>query len=150
MPVTFSSPLGSEAISRGLGNITGNLDRWGLDALVGLLYTQPKYDLYVKAGALFQDLRVSLQGITINQSEGTLSINTIMPAVLPEIKLGAAYHITDKLGANVSWMYAFGGPFGVTLPYNIINSVAKIGALKSELHNPSMNVLMFGLEYRFG
>lgn len=150
MPITFTSPLTQREINGGIQNTTGNLDRWGFDALLGLLYTQPKYDLYAKAGALFQNLRLSLYDITLNTEGGTISTNTTVPGVLPEIKLGAAYHITDKLSANVSWMYAFGGDFSVTLPYNDNNSVITVGAIGANLKNPSMNVVMFGLEYRFG
>ena len=150
MPVVFDKPLSKTDINTGLGNTTGSLERWGFDVLAGLLYTQPKYDLYVKAGALFQNLRVNLSDIVVNREQGSISTNSNIPNVLPEIKLGAAYHITDHLGANVSWMYAFGGPFDVILPYNDVNGVGKIGASSMELKNPSMNVVMFGLEYRFG
>ncbi len=149
MPIRFSSPLTANAIAQGLGKTTGNLDLWGFDVLIGLMYTQPKYDLYFKAGALFENMRVGLADIVMNSSGGTLTINSTSPGVLPEIKLGAAYHITEKLAANVSWMYAFGGPYDVTLPYNNVNSVGYLGAMATELKNPSMNVLMFGLEYRF-
>ena len=149
MPITFASPLTATQIADGIGNTTGSLDRWGFDALIGLYYTQPKYDLYAKAGALFQNLRVSLANLPINASGGSMTINSTDPGVLPEIKLGGAYHITNNLAANLSWMYAFGGPFDVTLPYENMNSIAKIGMIATQIKNPTMNIVMFGLEYRF-
>ena len=149
MPVTFTSPLSATAIAAGIGNTTGSLERWGFDALIGLYYTQPKYDVYAKAGALFQNLRVSLADIALNTSGGAISTNTTVPAVMPEIKLGAAYHITDKLAANVSWMYVYGGEFNLILPYVDSNGTPLIGSMSTVFKNPSMNLVMFGLEYRF-
>ena len=150
MPITFAAPLTATQLANGLDKTSGNLDRWGFDALLGLMYTQPKYDLYVKGGALFQNLRVNLSDIIVNGSNAKMSMNSTIPGVLPEIKLGGAYHITDKLAVNLSWMYAFGGNVSVLLPYTEVNSAPSMGNIATNLQNPSMNVVMFGLEYRFG
>ena len=148
MTVDYAIPLSAAAVGAGVGNTSANLDRWGFDLLGGLLYTQPKFDLYAKGGALFQNMRVDLSGVVLISESSTVTLHTTLPEVLPEIKLGGAYHITDKLAATASWMYVFGGNFDINLPYINVNA-SHIGALVSALQSPSMNTVMFGLEYRF-
>ena len=114
--------------------------------------TQPKYDLFFKAGALFQNSRVSAQDIAVNDTGTSVSFNNTIPEVLPEIKLGGAYHVTDKLLATLSWMHAFGGTFNIDAPITESSSVRTL-ALSNALtswQSPVLNSVMFGLEYRFG
>lgn len=148
--INYTPPLSAADLAAGIGHEQGSMDRWGFDVLAGVLYTQPKYDLYFKAGALFQNTRFNLSGVTLSGSGVLGTVGGTLPEVLPEIKLGAAYHVTNNLAATVSWMYAFGGKFGFDTAYSNTTSPAHVSALAASLSNTSMNVAMFGLEYRFG
>ena len=135
------------------------IDEYGFDLLAGILYTQPKYDLFFKAGALLMNtnarVSVDFHDILQNSSrannfvEGAqIKREAYMPAVLPEIKLGGAYHLNQHWSANVAWMHAFGGDLSMSasmLSFSPIN----IGNVTWDMHQPSLNTVMFGLEYRF-
>ena len=152
MSAKYAGSPTPEQIASGLDIGSVNMDQWGFDVLVGLLYTQPKYDLFFKAGALFQNSRVSAQDIAVNDTGTSVSFNNTIPEVLPEIKLGGAYHVTDKLLATLSWMHAFGGTFNIDAPITESSSVRTL-ALSNALtswQSPVLNSVMFGLEYRFG
>lgn len=135
-----------------------NMDQYGLDLLAGVVYTQPKYDLFFKAGALFENLRVKAN-LNMNQIfaanptlvfqwNGPTALRLNFPQVMPEIKLGGAYHITDTTLATVSWMHAFGSTFSVEAP-NMNSNPIQFGNLTLNLQNPTLNSVMFGLEHHF-
>lgn len=139
-----------------------SLDQYGFDVLAGMLYLQPRYDLFFKAGALFENmqLRTSVQPAVLltgssyagqfvqNGVNSTFKFNMGLPQVMPEIKLGGAYHVTDNWSVNAAWMHAFGGNLSVSAP-SLNFATPSYSNLTIELHNPSLNTIMFGLEYRF-
>ncbi len=135
-----------------------NMDQYGLDLLAGIVYTKPKYDLFFKAGALFENLRINAKldlsqivaqsPTLVSQWDGPTALRLNFPQVLPEIKLGGAYHITETTLATVSWMHAFGSTFSVEAPSMHFNPT-RVGNLTLNLQSPTLNSVMFGLEYRF-
>ena len=145
------------------GTVGFAMDQYGFDILAGILYTQSKYDLFFKAGALFADLRTNagmnphsmLRGNgpgNVFTPNAVLALDVNIPQVMPEIKLGGAYHVNEHWMVNASWMHTFGGSLSLSAPQvNMGTSTvpAQIGNIALNLNNPSLNVVMFGLEYRF-
>ncbi|MCH9756527.1 MAG: hypothetical protein K0U37_04985 [Gammaproteobacteria bacterium] len=134
-------------------------EQYGFDVLAGIHYMQPKYDLFFKAGALIQNLRVRLaadptilfQNNTQGLAEafpGTYQLGTTIVNALPEIKLGGGYHINKEWLATVSWMHAFGSTLSFDAPA-LRNDPATIGAVAAQISSPTLNTILFGLEYRF-
>lgn len=156
------APSGDQIIPKsktvGLG-----MDTYGLDILAGIYYTQPKFDLFFKAGALFENIQMNgsitpgtllrnnprAKHFIIDGTPSIIAVNRSAPAILPEIKLGGAYHLTNNWAITASWMHAFGGEFSLQAPSMNFNPT-QIGNVTVEAHNPTLNTVLFGLEYRFG
>ena len=140
------------------------MDTYGIDILAGIYYTQPKFDLFFKAGALFENIQMNASIIPsallknnpranefiVNGIPSVMAMSRSVPEVLPEIKLGGAYHLTNNWAVTASWMHAFGGQFGLQAPVISLNPTPIIGNVTVEAHNPTLNTVLFGLEYRFG
>ena len=134
------------------------LDQYGLDVLAGVVYTKPTYDLFFKAGALFENLRIDAAANTkellaaapalVTKWNGKETLRYNLPQVLPEIKLGGAYHITQKTVVTLAWMHAFGSTFSFDAPALAFNPTS-LGNLTLNLQSPTLNSVMFGLEHRF-
>ncbi len=136
------------------------MDQYGFDVLAGLLYTQPKYDLFIKLGALIQNLRVTIKTdptqISGDNSQAGLAVRlpgqyklaTTLVNALPELKLGGGYHINKDWLVNLSWMHAFGSELSLQTRTMSVNP-AVIGTTVAQLRAPTIDVFMFGVEYRF-
>ena len=141
--------------------VSANFDQYGFDMLAGLMYTRPSYDLFFKAGALFENMRAH---ISVNANEilrnnrrqanfvpqASQSLNVNVAQVMPEIKLGGAYHVTENWSLTAAWMYAFGGKFGLGADnVNFATGSVSIGSIAANLNNPSINAVLFGAQYKF-
>lgn len=135
------------------------LNEYGFDVLAGLLYTQPDYDLFFKVGALIQNLRMKVEttpsqltgsttGSLATRFSGTYSITETLANVLPEIKLGGAYHISDDWLATLSWMHAFGSTLNMSMQ-DVATSPVSVGSASVQIQSPTLDTVLFGLEYRF-
>jgi len=141
--------------------VTMNGDQYGFDLLGGIVYSKPKYDLFFKAGALFENTRthlaVNLHEILRNNDrrryfrEGsTQAINVNIGQVMPEIKLGGGYHVTDNWSVTAAWMHAFGGTMGFHADdMDLQTNQLSIGNIAANLNNPSINSVLFGVQYFF-
>lgn len=136
-----------------------NIDQYGLDLLAGILYTRPKYDLFFKAGALFENLRVDAgmnfselvvgNAALSSQFNGLEDFRFNLPQVLPEIKLGGGYHVTERTLVTLAWMHAFGSTFSLQAPNMRFNPTTQLGNVTVNLQSPTLNSILFGLEHRF-
>ncbi len=123
----------------------------GFDVLAGVMYTQPSYDLFFKAGALIQNSRLNVR---INESLldsdliGIISNKSSQTEALPLIKLGGAYHINEQLSVTASWMHAFGSEqkYNVSLLQSVTAPAfnANINTM-----NPTIDSILVGLQYKF-
>jgi hypothetical protein len=136
-----------------------NINQYGFDVLAGLLYTRPNYDLFVKVGALIQNLRfkavINPTGMTsgvasafATRLNGTYGMHMTLVNALPELKLGGAYHLSDNWLATLAWMHAFGSSLSVNAPNLGIQPIA-VGSIHAHIQSPTINTILFGLEYRF-
>jgi hypothetical protein len=119
--------------------------QYGFDILAGLMYTQPSYDLFLKAGAMVQNSRLSVNSSL--PANGSLALKTNETEILPEIKLGGAYHLTEQLALTASWAHVFGSTQKASLSYN---PTSFSSAVHVNLQNPTLDSAMVGLQYRFG
>lgn len=139
-----------------------SMKQYGVDLLAGLVYDQPQYDVFFKVGALIQNLKfnVNIDPQGIEQRAGTpvgriasvlngnYSISPTMVNVLPMLRLGGGYHISKNWLATASWMHAFGSTLKINMP-DVNLSSRTVGDLSAKIASPSLNAVMFGLEYRF-
>lgn len=116
----------------------------GFDALVGMLYTQPSFNLYLKAGAMLQNVRnkttANFYGFNLVDTQTTSSNSS---AALPEIKVGGAYNFNENWALTVSYMYVFGGNPEVTGNFNTTTGVSN---LVVDTENPGLSAAMIGLQ----
>lgn len=141
--------------------VAANFDQYGFDILGGLVYTRPTYDLFAKAGALFENLRVhgsinahSLlrnnrrQANFLPEANQVLDLN--IAQVMPEIKVGGGYHINENWSVTAAWMYAFGGTFGLgASDVSLATNSTTIGDIVLSMNNPTITSVMFGVQYQF-
>lgn len=138
------------------------LMQYGMDFVAGIIYNQPQYDLFFKVGGLVQNVKLKtnvnpsvlasgrVNSIT-SRLNGQYSLNQTFVNVLPELRLGGGYHIDKNWLATVSWMHAFGSTLKVTAP-NIDfagTGSGSFGDIEVRFASPSLNTVMFGVEYRF-
>jgi len=136
--------------------------QYGVDLLAGLVYDQPKYDLFFKVGALVQNLQTKinanpagLEAISGNRGgrvattlTGEYIAHQTMVNVLPMLRLGGGYRVKENWLITASWMHAFGSTLKVTLPALDFTDNS-FGGIKLQLASPSLDAAMLGLEYRF-
>ena len=142
-----------------------SMKQYGVDLLAGLVYDQPKYDVFFKVGALIQNLKLNVHvdpqklersaGIPIPVSgigaviNGNYSRSPTVVNILPMLRLGGGYRISKNVLATASWMHAFGSTLKVNMPdIDSLNRTA--GNISAKIASPSLDAAMLGLEYRFG
>ncbi|MDF1827151.1 MAG: hypothetical protein P1U39_02610 [Legionellaceae bacterium] len=141
------------------------MKQYGVDLLAGLVYDRPDFDLFFKAGALIQNLKMSVLanpqaiasasgvpfGRLVSALQGKYAIAPTMVNVLPMLRLGGGYHINKNKNwlVTASWMHAFGSTLNIRIP-DINFASSSLGGLNAKLASPSLDSVMFGLEYRFG
>ncbi len=137
-----------------------DMEQYGFDVLAGVFYMKPKYDLFFKAGALVQNLRLNIKADPTqlagdNQAAGLsrrlpgqYKLATTMVNALPELKVGGMYHINKDWLVSLSWMHAFGSELSVDIRAMTVNPVV-LGSTVAQIRVPTIDVFLFGLEYRF-
>ena len=139
------------------------IHQYGMDVLAGVVYNQPKYDLFFKVGGLVQNLKLKtdfnptvLSGGRVNsitqRLNGQYSLNQTLVNVLPMLRLGGGYHVTKNWLATVSWMHAFGATLKLTAPNIEVGGTGNVGSfgdVEVKMASPTLNTVMFGTEYRF-
>jgi hypothetical protein len=133
----------------------------GVDFLMGASYKFQELhqvEWFGKVGALFVNTKVNTSLATLpvlsiagaTYSFGGIS-HTSSLNVLPEIKVGATYNCTERLGISLSYMHAFGTNqlprvIGTLNQSNtgtfVLNTVAYA-------RTPSLNAALLGLKYSF-
>jgi len=158
--VTVSS--GVQVIPSG-NSISASTEQYGVDLLAGLIYDQPMYDVFVKVGALIQNLKFRssinpdalASGRTstlLSRLDGTYTPNLMAVNVLPMIRLGGGYHVDKQWLVTASWMHAFGSTLSITAPdinFGTGNTLGGLGRISAQVASPTLNTVMFGIEYRF-
>ncbi|PJD92428.1 MAG: hypothetical protein CK424_05860 [Legionella sp.] len=128
----------------------------GADILGGLSFTHNQFSLFGEAGMMVETLWFKGSG-NINASLlNTININAggtlrdSHTAVLPELKVGGKYAISESLDLTLSYMHVFGsnlagGNAEILLPNLDASKVA--GTLNMQV--PTLNTILFGIHYNF-
>lgn len=124
----------------------------GFDVLVGTAYVQTYYSLSLKVGGLIQNMQHK-STMTVDDTLGALGIPTVYTftekrnytAVLPAVKLGAAYNVDSNWSITGSWLFAFGGTTGTTI--NFTPAAVNNFAVDVNSQNPMTNTFMLGIQY---
>lgn len=124
----------------------------GYDVLAGALYkTTYNVDIFGQIGFMIQNLRVSgTQNTTYSVPGGTNVVSAsnkfISSQVLPEVKIGGIYNLTQNWGISAAYMGVFGSRPGSTVTYGLVGT-QEFNTLVANAQNPTLNSVMFGLRY---
>ena len=127
---------------------------YGFDLLGGVDYQfTSKFDGFFKLGALLENTRMDrntdLGAFTGGLTTGTENVKNTSSAILPELKVGGIYNITDALGITAAYMYAYGNG---NVSTNVYKSVTLSGVTSNSSTTAapaSLNTILFGLQYKF-
>lgn len=125
---------------------------YGFDILAGAIYNQPKFDLFFKAGALIQNAQTTASLDTAGLGGFVAlhaNIKTNQTQAMPEIKLGGSYHVTDRFSILASWSHAFGATRKGTGDLGDGLSFSNLGRYTLNAQNPTIDVVLAGLQYNF-
>jgi hypothetical protein len=124
---------------------------YGFDALIGTAFIQTYYSLYFKAGALIQNMQQNNTSSYTNYSASFPGLYTLnekhnSTAVLPAIKLGAAYNIDSNWAITGSYLLALGASTGATATSSTTSGQANL-TVTTNTQNPATNSFMIGVQY---
>lgn len=125
----------------------------GLDVLIGGAYKYNQFGLFLKGGAMILNRQTKVTNILGEIAPGGLlsgsrTINNSVTEMMPEIKVGGLYDVNPNLAITVSYMHVFGANNGGYS--NIITSPDSINYIASmNQKNPTLNSVLFGLQYKF-
>lgn len=120
----------------------------GFDALLGIAYVQPNFNLSLKGGAMIQNLTRKTTATANFAGVGALGVDTFVSktnqtAALPEIKLGAAYSFDNNWSLTAAYMFVLGSRNRTSGTINPDGSVT----FTSNNLNPTLNSLLLGIQY---
>lgn len=131
----------------GFGDLTIQHTLTGFDALIGLAYIQPNYSLFLKGGALIQNMQIKT---TVDFADPTFPLVTGFiekvnhTAALPEIKLGASYNFDSNWALTGAYIFALGSTPKTT---GTLDATTLASSLTSNNLNPTINALVLGIQY---
>ncbi|MBL7481166.1 hypothetical protein [Legionella bononiensis] len=145
---TTLNPVGFGAAAQAPANLTMSHTISGFDALLGIAYMQPYYSLSLKAGAMIQNMQTHTTAV-FSPAFAFPLINSYseknnQTAVLPEIKLGAAYNFNENWALTGSYLFALGSNPKTTGAFNL-NTLT--GSFNLNNQNPTLNSLLIGVQY---
>lgn len=150
--ITFEGGLGyygsSEQVIDATSSGSGKID--GFDLLAGFMYRYNQLDVYLKGGAMVQTLNVTTrtaESSPLSAVSGSASVKDQSTAMLPEAKVGLVYNYTEAWGFGVSYMHVFGVNNRAVANTSFGTPVTVVSA--TNVGNPSLNTLLFGLQYNF-
>lgn len=123
---------------------------YGLDLLAGVDYQiVSAFDVFFKVGGMLQNVRLdrntNLGNYTNGSVTGSDNSTTTVSSIVPEIKLGGVYNITNEWGLSASYLGAYGNG-------NVSMNVQKSAGYSytNATGAPIMlNTLLLGLTYKF-
>ena len=141
---------------------TDKISASGVDGLVGVTYKQNnKFEWFAKGGALFQIIRQNMTYVGTNGSSGNntynLAYNLLVLDVLPEVKVGLNYNISQNWGASFSYMHAFGSSPSIALSTTTSDGPLSLGQPTTlttynanlNLQGATLDAVQLGIHYLF-
>lgn len=128
---------------------------YGFDFLMGGSYLYRQFEIFLKGGVMVEN-QYYKQTINLNKTtQGTLMTGVIREhalrtGLLPEIKVGGIYNLNDNFGLSLSYMRTFSN---VNNSANNYVTVANPGSVELNWNlfdiPPSLNTILFGIQYKF-
>ena len=118
----------------------------GFDVLMGAFYTQPCYNLFLKAGALIENVNtttnasLNLADFTTNNSFSWKQSST---EALPEIKVGGSYLFNENWALTVAYFHAFGSDQKTVGTVDPITGTTNFSV---NVENPSLDSVLVGIQ----
>ncbi|OGT42506.1 MAG: hypothetical protein A3F13_09175 [Gammaproteobacteria bacterium RIFCSPHIGHO2_12_FULL_40_19] len=126
---------------------------YGFDLLGGIAYKfTPMLDGFFKLGGLLENVRmvrnVNLYSVNVNAIENE---TTTVSSVIPLVKLGGIYNLTDCWGLSLAYTHAFGNSPSMTVNKTVAGSppVATASTISSTGAPISFDNVMAGVMYKF-
>lgn len=123
---------------------------YGVDLLLGINYQfNPMFDVFLKLGGLLENVRMTrntnLNSVGIPVVE---NVTTTTSSVIPEVKLGGIYNLTNAWGISLAYMHAFGNSpsMSVTKVATTTPVTTNIRSMGSPI---TLDSVTLGLEYKF-
>lgn len=137
------------------GAITGTNDYDGYDLLVGGMYhlnnsTMHSVDLFGDIGFMALNVRSSTTNDLSKSSStntGSSDSNSNSTQVLPEVKVGGLYNITDNLAFTLSYLHVFGSTPNTTRTTTSTGDGGEEVSSYSNTQAPTLNSILFGVRY---
>ena len=127
---------------------------YGFDVLGGVDYKFCNmFDLFFKVGGLMENVRMNHStDLSKYVGDGTVvgidNSKTTISSVIPEIKVGGIYDITNAWGLSAAYMHAFGNNVSMVTSRTAVGGV--ITSNSSAIGSPiTLNTLTFGVVYKF-
>ncbi|MFI4918531.1 MAG: hypothetical protein ACHP65_03145 [Legionellales bacterium] len=119
----------------------------GFDALMGFVFTQPCYSLFIKAGALVENFttRTNFDFPTLDASVNSANLESNSTQVLPEIKLGGSYNFNDNWAITAAYLHVVGFSPKITGYFNASGSA--LNSLQSNTKASTLDTVLFGIQY---
>lgn len=156
--IAFSAEVGwgyygKASFVNGLVGWDRKVSFYAFDLLVGPQYTYKKFDIFLKMGAFFENLKFVTTQNLANQIPGNVvagiySTTSSATTVVPEVKVGGIYNINDSFGISLAYMYVAGGKFHGNI-YQVTQLGSSITSGFSNIQPPALNGVTFGLIYKF-
>lgn len=154
----FSGELGGGyygSQSRTVGNYgRSNVSIDGYDLLFGALYKFNQFDLFGDVGVMLQNNRIkSTEYLEVSNPGGLLSgsitTKSNQTQVLPEIKVGGIYNLSDNWGISLAYMHVFGVNTGGNMSVTPTTDVVAINGT-TQTQNPTLDSALLGVRYNIG
>lgn len=122
----------------------------GFDALIGVAYVQPSFNVSLKVGAMMQNLQNKFEAAF---APGVFPLfdsyysKTNRTQVLPEIKLGGAYSFDNNWAITAAYLLVVGSKPNFNADFNVNTGSFNYA---SNSQNPGLNTFLLGVQYSFG
>ncbi len=131
----------------GFGDLTIQHTLTGFDALIGIAYIQPNFSLFLKGGALIQNMQLKT---SVEFADPLFPLVTGFTskvnhtAALPEIKIGGSYNFDSNWSLTGAYIFALGS---TPKSSGILDATTFTSNLTSNNLNPTINALVLGVQY---
>src|SRR5204863_6667447 len=110
------------------------------------------FDGFFKVGAMFQNVRL-VRNLDLNSRGANVIENetSTVSSVIPELKVGGIYNLSDAWGISLAYMHAFGNSPSMTVTKTLTAPPVSVSASSiSSTEAPiSLDSVLAGIVYKF-
>lgn len=130
-----------------IGTFTNNYALTGFDILAGIAWVPSNFILYLKAGAMIQNMgNTATATITLPAFSGIFALDNNRTQALPEVKIGIGYSFADNWAITVAGLAVFGTSVKAS---GVLDLTAGSTDTNVKVYdkNPSIGAVLVGLQY---